>query len=107
MSRRGENIYKRKDLRWEGRYIKYYNENGKAVYGYVYASTYSEVKQKLFETKQRAGNNPTNTTINSNSETFKTVLVNWTKMLQINTKESTFARYNHLINSHIVPFLGE
>ena len=44
MPRRGENIYKRKDGRWEGRYIKGYY-CGKAKYGYVYAKTYSEVKQ--------------------------------------------------------------
>lgn len=48
MPRRGENIYKRKDGRWEGRYIKDYL-NGKAHYGYVYAITYVEVKQKLTE----------------------------------------------------------
>ena len=36
MSKKGENIYKRKDGRWEGRYIRLYNENGKAKYGYVY-----------------------------------------------------------------------
>ena len=30
MPRRGENIYKRKDGRWEGRYIRCYGENGKA-----------------------------------------------------------------------------
>lgn len=29
MSKKGENIYKRKDGRWEGRYIKYYDENSK------------------------------------------------------------------------------
>ena len=47
MPRRGENIYKRKDGRWEGRYIKGYSY-GKAQYGYVYASSYAEVKEKLF-----------------------------------------------------------
>ena len=36
MSRRGENIYKRKDGRWEGRYIKSYTADNKAQYGYVY-----------------------------------------------------------------------
>ena len=46
MPRRGENIYKRKDGRWEGRYIKGHS-CGKVKYGYVYAKTYSEVKQKL------------------------------------------------------------
>ena len=46
MPRRGENIYKRKDGRWEGRYIKC-RINGNARYGYVYARSYKEVKDKL------------------------------------------------------------
>ena len=29
MSKKGENIYKRKDGRWEGRYIRCYDENEK------------------------------------------------------------------------------
>ncbi|XOQ44477.1 MAG: MORN repeat protein [Clostridium sp.] len=41
MPRRGENIYKRKDGRWEGRVLNY---DGK--YKYVYAKTYKEVKEK-------------------------------------------------------------
>ena len=47
MSRKGENIYKRKDGRWEGRYIKSKSISGKTQYGYVYARTYREVKSKL------------------------------------------------------------
>lgn len=42
MPRRGENIYRRKDGRWEGRYIKEKIGN-KAKYGYVYAHSYQEV----------------------------------------------------------------
>lgn len=48
MSRKGENIFKRKDGRWEGRYIKARNGK-KAVYGYVYGKSYSEVKKKKSE----------------------------------------------------------
>ena len=51
MSRRGDNIHKRKDGRWEGRYIKCRNENNKAVYASVYGKTYAEVKVKLAEAK--------------------------------------------------------
>ena len=47
MARRGENIYKRKDGRYEGRYIKDHDENGKPLYGYVYAKCYGEVKAIL------------------------------------------------------------
>ena len=38
MPRKGENIYKRKDGRWEGRYIKSRTPAGKANYGYVYVT---------------------------------------------------------------------
>lgn len=34
--RKGENIFKRKDGRWEGRYIKDYDFSGKAKYGFCY-----------------------------------------------------------------------
>ena len=46
MPRTGENIYKRKDGRWEGRYIKERVE-GRARYGAVYAKSYREVREKL------------------------------------------------------------
>jgi len=46
MPRRGENIRKRTDGRWEARFIRGYESNGKAKYGYLYAKTYAEVKRK-------------------------------------------------------------
>ena len=46
MPRKGENIYKRKDGRWEGRYIKSHDRYGRAKYGYVYGKSYREAKQK-------------------------------------------------------------
>lgn len=36
MPRRGENIYKRRDGRWEGRYIADRKPDGKAIYHSVY-----------------------------------------------------------------------
>ena len=46
MSRHGENIWKRKDGRWEARYVKGRDSRGKALYASVYAKTYAEVKKK-------------------------------------------------------------
>lgn len=43
MPRKGENIYKRKDGRWEGRYIGCYDENHKAKYVYIYGKTYTDI----------------------------------------------------------------
>lgn len=47
MSRRGENIRKRKDGRWEGRYYTLDLQSGKKVAHSVYAISYGEVKEKL------------------------------------------------------------
>ena len=47
MPRKGENIYKRKDGRWEGRYIKSKTAAGTTSYGYCYGKSYKEVKEKL------------------------------------------------------------
>lgn len=44
MSRKGENIYKRKDGRWEARYIKEHRINGRIHYGYCYGKTYHEAE---------------------------------------------------------------
>ena len=52
MSKRGENIYKRRDGRWEGRILK--AEGG---YAYVYGKNYREVKEKkafFYKTRYRA-----------------------------------------------------
>ena len=45
MARKGENIYKRKDGRYEGRYIKDYDLQGTGIIGYVYGKTYKEDEQ--------------------------------------------------------------
>lgn len=49
MARRGENIRKRKDGRWEARYMKGRREDGGIKYGYVYSYKYSDVKKKRQE----------------------------------------------------------
>ncbi|CEN27728.1 Phage integrase family protein [Lactococcus piscium MKFS47] len=46
MSKRGENIYKRKDGRWEGRYIKGRKVDGKIQYGYIYSNSYKTTQNK-------------------------------------------------------------
>lgn len=48
MPRKGENIYKRKDGRWEARYIHHY-ENGKAKYKSICGASYTEVRAKRQE----------------------------------------------------------
>ena len=66
MPRRGKNIYKRKDGRWEGRYAKNRDASGKTIYGSVYGKTYTEVKQRLAEVSVAESTNDTLRTIISN-----------------------------------------
>lgn len=104
MSKRGENIYKRKDGRWEGRYIKHYDANGKAKYGYLYGKSYAEVKAKLRDMQARLLNGalPDST----KSVLYSEVLMAWLQSTRINVKESTYMRYKHLIDKHITVALG-
>lgn len=100
MPRRGENIRKRKDGRWEARYPKGKNENGRTVYGAVYGLTYREAKEK----RQRLGVNPT--AAPRSGKTFQTLLSDWLEDNRIRLKPSTVYRYQYLIDTHIAPELG-
>ncbi len=104
MPRKGENIYKRKDGRWEGRYIQSHDSNNKAKYAYVYGKTYSEVKRKLLQERStiKTESKPT-----AKSLTYSELLDLWLHSSQLNTKESTHARYSYLISTHIKPQLGK
>lgn len=104
MSKKGENIYKRKDGRWEGRYIRCYDENGKAKFGYIYGKTYTSVKQCLIQKKNTI---PFPATSPLQSISYNELLDSWLQSSQINVKESSYARYHHLIETHIKPHLGK
>lgn len=48
---KGENIFKRRDGRWEARYIKGRDPAGKIKYGFCYGKTYREAKRKSYKSK--------------------------------------------------------
>lgn len=48
MARKEASIYKRKDGRWEARYVKEIGVDGKKRYGSVYGKTYTEAQQRRF-----------------------------------------------------------
>lgn len=105
MPRKGENIYKRKDGRWEGRYIRTRDVNNKAQYGYVYGKSYKAVKQELIN-RQAFCRQPLLEETTSNI-LYGNLLDKWLSSSKLNTKESTHARYSHLIRTHIKPNLGK
>lgn len=105
MARTGENIYKRKDGRWEARYIYAYDANGKAQYKYLYSSTYAEVKNKLIIHSTSRLYEKTKDT--RNQETYSHWLSEWLRSKRISVKESTYIRYVKTIENHITPILGK
>ena len=104
MSKKGENIYKRKDGRWEGRYIRLRNIGGKAEYGYIYGKSYAEVKKKLMNAKVAVQLHAE--TREKSLGTYGQLLDDWLHSSKITVKDSTYARYTHLVQKHIKPHLG-
>lgn len=104
MPRRGENIYKRKDGRWEGRYIKG-RINKKIKYGYVYAKTYKEVKEKLslFSNLLPEHDEVIKTVKPQPNTTFKTVSLAWIESLKPQLKESSIVKYTNVLETYLFP----
>ena len=102
MSKRGENIYKRKDNRWEGRYVKQKDVLGKPKLGYVYAKTYREVKEKLRTIKQELFSEGV-----KNYRNLSFFCDRWLTLSRNRIKESTFVKYSNILRRHIKPLLGE
>ncbi len=95
MPKRGENIRKRKDGRWEARIL---TENGK--HKSIYAESYYEVKEKLKkteETKEKTG---------IGNITFEQLCDKWIKENEIKNKQSTTAIYKGIIQKHINSYFG-
>ncbi len=105
MSRRGENIYKRKDGRYEGRYVTGKRADGKTRFGYVYGHQYADVQYRLMQRKLEHLSRRTSTY--EREQTVAEWLREWMENDVIgNTKVSTYQTYHYQMNSHILPFLG-
>ena len=97
---KGENIYKRKDHRWEARYIREHRPDGSIHYGYCYGKTYREAKLKL--TKVQNAPNP--------QQRLRLKLTDlcdeWLLLRRSQVKESTLVKYHGLLERYIKPNLG-
>lgn len=103
MARRGENIRRRKDGRWEARLLCGKTEDGKPRYKSFYGKTYKEVKEKL-STADRS-------TLSSKSafseKTVREVMEYWFAQNVLHWKASTAEKYRILSEQHICAGLGE
>lgn len=102
MPKRGENIYKRKDGRWEGR-IKGmdFSVNG-GKYKSIYGKTYKEVRKKMNEFRKELprGKNPCILMMKEASEI-------WLQEKKTEWKATTYRIYRQIVDKYIIPFLGD
>ena len=108
MARHGENIRKRKDGRWEGRFAVYSEERKRTVYQSVYGHTYPEVRARLSAQKSLAQEGaavkkqPCQAQIR-----FGDVAQEWLESVKGRRKFSTYIKYNAVYHTHIQPLFEE
>ncbi len=102
MSRRGANIYRRKDGRWEGRIVKEGTEEGCPKYSSVYGKNYNEVKLKLdlMKNTRKPEGEPVKGSMADIMET-------WLKEKGPSWKKTTHATYRQITYKYIIPKLGD
>ncbi len=93
-----ENIYKRKDGRWEARYIRGYGSDGRAQLGYCYAATYKEVKDKRNQIILDSGRFVP-VSKRSGNILFGDLCDEWLVYIRGNVRESSFGVYRTAVRA--------
>lgn len=105
MARKGENIFRRKDGRWEARYIKGHKD-GRAVYGFVFGKTYTEAKGKKAAAIAKLSDNLKRPEKLPPQPTMAELCGEWLEELKPKRKVSTVVKYSNQLDTHIIPFFG-
>lgn len=103
MPRRGENIRKRSDGRWEGRYKCSTSHNTKGSYKSVYGKSYNEVKQKLLLVRQQSSV----ITQCASEWTFSECMDLWLNDIAQKRKYSTYVKYHYICECHLKHFANQ
>lgn len=101
MPRRGDNIRKRKDGRWEARFVKEDCMGTVKKYGSVYGRTYQEAKEQRDKVIKEGYRKPI-----SKALLFSDILLAWQDANRVRLKDASVSRYQNLIDAHILPELG-
>ena len=102
MAKRGSNVYKRRDGRFEGRVHVGYKADGSKKYKSVYGRTLSEVKDKMSQLYSVRSEN----TVSAIKLTVNEASKQWLSAARLRVKESSYANYENILNRHILPVLG-
>ncbi len=103
MSRKGENIYKRKDGRWEAS-IAFGSCGKKTRYLYVYGRTYAEARAKKADALSRPEN--VRAPVSKRAASVGEAAEEWLSYAKDRVKESTYARYRRAADKVILPAVG-
>jgi len=102
---KGENIFKRKDGRWEARYVKGYELSGKIKYGFCYGKTYREAKEKVLQCRTAlAVGQPAPDSCGRHR--FGHYCDQWLASVRGGLKEATLVKYTSILEKYIKPRLG-
>lgn len=116
MARHGENIRKRKDGRWEGRYPMFDGEKGKRIYRSIYGSTYEDVRDKLNVQKKRQEamgrgririRNSGKGSSSLEKVLFTKAAEQWLEEIQNTKKPSTYVKYKLIYQKYLKPMFFE
>ena len=103
MPKVGKHIYKRKDGRWEGRYVTGY-VNGRAKYGSVYASTCKEAREKLDKANREIARKQAPVI---KAGKVSEISACWLADASSDLKESSVIKYQNMLRLYILPEFGE
>lgn len=103
--RTGENIFKRKDGRWEARYHKGRSASGGILYGYCYGKTYTEAKQNVEYAKRNFENTETHNAV-PEQKPMHWYCDSWLQTNRLRLRDSTYIKYRGFLDHHINPFFG-
>lgn len=105
MARQGENIYKRRDGRYEGRYVVGKSANGRTRFGYVYGHQYMAVYNELL--KKRAELHGSGLFYSEPGYTLKEWMTVWMERdLLGSVKASSYQTYQNYVRKHLLPAMG-
>lgn len=98
----GNNIYLRKDGRWEGR-LRTGTENGKTVFTYIYAGSYEEAAQKLSEIADQKAQ----TVSCQDGNSFRCIANEWLELQKPQLKPASLSSYTNILNAYLLPRFGD
>ena len=99
-----ENVFLRKDGRYEARYAKGRDVCGKLIYGFCYGRTYEEAKEKADRAKKVMEGKVL--PAYANRRVFSYYCNSWLAANTACLKMSSLAKYKSDMENHIIPYFG-